>query len=565
MSHPLARRDRTAWAAPRGQEAAALAAVFDHACALDAAGRVTWRSAALAAAGVATGLDAAAALAAAGFASETGGAAVAEDGAILARAAEAGGGVFRVVARAAAAGGRALALVDVSALHARLAAAARARAAFEERLNVDLQTGLPNERALIGALLGALRGAAPGRTVGLLLVDVIAFREIVDLYGADVGGMVMQELSMALGDALPEGMFHARSKDHELAIVVPDALSTAGLVALAERVVAALGIDVPTDLGDCRVDCLVALAACGEAGCSPDQILNNARIALGFRDLPRRAGQVRVFEPEMRAALEARTRTYNDLFAALDRDEIEPFFQPQIRLSDRAVVGLEVLVRWRHPEQGLVPPGQFLEIAEETGLLPRIDDVVMRRAMDRLAELGALGLGRPRIGLNCTGETLRDTGFADRLSAELAARGLGPGHVAVEILENVLFGDAHDTARTTLQRLSASGFHLEIDDFGTGQASISHLITLNADAVKLDRSLVRGILEDRGARLVVEATIALSRRLGLSTIAEGAECEEQMRLLADLGCDRVQGFGIAKPMTFDDLVAWLRAWPAGTA
>lgn len=458
--------------------------------------------------------------------------------------------------------GRVVVLMDVSSLMEQLTRAERARAAIEQRLNVDIDTGLPNELKMQEMLQLHLRedGAGEGcDPVGILVVEVMDYRQIADVYGAGVGSEVLQEFALALSEALPDGQFVARLKEHEFGVLFPKVTSRQALVGAAEKLAGALNIEVPTALGDCRVSTLIAMADMLPGYGTPDQLLNNARIAMSFRDLPRRAGQIRVYEPEMRAALEARSRTYNELYAALDNDEIEPFFQPQVRLSDREVVGFEVLVRWRHPEQGLVPPGLFLEIAEETGLLPPIDDIVMKKAMACLGQWHREGHTEARISLNCTGESLRDPGYVDTLLLEMDRNGLEPRHVAIEILETVLFGDATDMARTTLQRLQDLGFYLEIDDFGTGQASISHLINLNADAVKLDRSLVRDITTDRASRLVVEATVALSRNLGLATLAEGAEDEAQMTLLEELGCQYVQGFGIARPMSFDDTSAWLAA------
>ncbi|MEO0820309.1 MAG: EAL domain-containing protein [Pseudomonadota bacterium] len=456
-------------------------------------------------------------------------------------------------------------MTDISPLTEQLTRAERAKNAIEQRLNFDVDTGLPNERRTLEIIFAALRGAEEGedvRSVGVFLIEVMDFREIVDLYGADLGGEVLQELAFSISDTLGPDQFVARTKEHEFAVVFPSVDSMTSLISTAETLIDQLCFEVSTELGDYRVQTIMSIAEMPVGTGSPDQLLNNARLAMGFRELPRRAGQIRVYEPEMRSALEARSRTYNELHNALENDEIEPFFQPQIRLEDRAVVGFEVLVRWRHPEQGLVPPGLFLEIAEETGLLPAIDDVVLRKALVHLAQWREQGYTEPRISLNCTGESLRDPGYIDKLCFELEKNNLAPKDVAIEILENVLFKDEQDEARATLDRLEELGFFLEIDDFGTGQASISHLINLNADAVKLDRSLVRDIVNDRASRFVVEATVMLSRNLGLETVAEGAENEEQMQLLTELGCGYAQGFGIARPMPFDETTRWLEDYTA---
>ncbi|MEO0629756.1 MAG: EAL domain-containing protein, partial [Planctomycetota bacterium] len=302
-----------------------------------------------------------------------------------------------------------LILFDVTTLIEQLSTAERARAAIEHRLNYDVETGLPNERRLMEVLHAALRrpedAGAPREAVGLMLVEVLDFDQILDIYGTDIGNEVIQELVAAVSCVLDSDTFTARTRQNEFAVLLPRVTSTQALVTTAENLVGQLAFEVETGTGDCRVSSVLSVSQMLPGAGSADQILNNARIAMSFRELPRRAGQVRLYEPEMRAALEARSRTYNELFAAIGRDEIVPFFQPQVRLSDRTVVGFEVLVRWRHPEQGLVPPGLFLEIAEETGLLPQIDSIVMHKALQCLATWHADGFPDARISLNCTGDS----------------------------------------------------------------------------------------------------------------------------------------------------------------
>ncbi|MGF1554152.1 MAG: putative bifunctional diguanylate cyclase/phosphodiesterase [Paracoccaceae bacterium] len=470
---------------------------------------------------------------------------------------------WRLVAREVAGEGPAatvLVLVDVTPLASALDRAERHRAVVQERLRLDAETGLPDEKRLLQTLDDALaRGAPDAAPVGLLLVEVLDFREIVELHGEEAGAEALRRLSDALLAAAAPGWRVARGREHEFALVVRDARSAQALTQTAERLAGALSVEVATPCGSARVDTVIGMATGRPGETSGAQLLNNARIALGFRELPRRRRQIRVYEPELRAALEARSRTYAELSLALQRDEIVPFFQPQIRLSDRAVTGFEVLVRWRHPEQGLVPPALFLEIAEQTGLLARIDEIVMAKAVACLAAWSRAGHDDLMISLNCTGDALRDPTYVARLAERLAAHGLAPARVGIEILETVLFGGSEDAARRTLAALRERGFRLEIDDFGTGQASVAHLITLGADAVKLDRSLLRGLTEERPSRLVVEAVLALSRNLGLETLAEGAETGAQLDLLAELGCDAAQGFGIARPMPFEEATAWLEA------
>lgn len=448
------------------------------------------------------------------------------------------------------------ALQNVTAIKHREQNLIEANSLIEHRLNHDPQTGLPNRRLLTEEIGRALARRAGGE-VGVVVVEIQQFAEITSLHGPDSASEVVQEACFTLLEALPEEQFLARSGPHEFTVVFEGCAGPGCIAARAQALYEALQITVPLPTGNCTLAVRVAHSVSG-ADSEPEHLLMDPLVAMHHPDTPPSVF-VRAYDPAMRAQMEARSALYADLKDAVARDEIEPFFQPQIRLDTGGVIGFEVLARWRHPARGLVSPGVFLGIAEDTGLLPGIDAVIMRKAVETLAGWRERGFRGLRVSLNASGHALRDPSFTDRLKFELDRHGCGVGSVSVEILESVLIEDAEDVAAKTIADLRRNGFHLELDDFGTGYASIATLITLKVDTVKLDRALVKDLCTDRDSYAIVESTLALTAQLGVQSLAEGVETAEQIALLRRFGCDFGQGFGIGRPMPEAEATAWLVA------
>ncbi|MEM6548453.1 MAG: EAL domain-containing protein [Pseudomonadota bacterium] len=447
-------------------------------------------------------------------------------------------------------------LTDVTAVKHREQNLVEANTMAEHRLNHDLATGLPNRRKFSVLLQSALRKQTEEHRAGLILVELEQFRELNNIHGPAAASEVIQELCVTLMENLPEDQVICRTDSREFAVIFTELASQEALVAKADQLHEALQISVPMDAGEFKISVRLGVVFGDPELIDPDKMLMDAQVAMYHPETPQNVF-VRVYDPEMRKLLENRTQVYGELQAAIQGDEIEPFFQPQILLEDARVTGFEVLARWRHPKRGLVPPGMFLGIAEETGLLPTIDDIIMVKAFEALAAWRDMGFGGLRLSLNASGFALRDVEFVDRLQIQLEKYGLTSAAVSIEILENVLIEDEEDIALQTLKQLKQSGFHMELDDFGTGYASISTLITLDVDTVKLDRSLVKDLLTNDDSKLIVESTLLLTNRLGLEALAEGIEDSDQLEMLRGMGCHAGQGYGIAKPMSRADMSAWL--------
>ncbi len=456
-----------------------------------------------------------------------------------------------------AGGGRTVyVLHDVTAIKHREQNLVEANSMIEHRLNHDPQTGLPNRRKLTGDLARCLRQQTPEERVGVMVIEVLQFKELTSLHGPDAATEVVQEACFTLLESVDGNCMVARTGASEFVVVADGLRGLDELREMGERIHRAMQVPVPLDTGDHNISVRVAVALADPDQTDADKLLMDPMVALYHPEMSQSAF-VRVYDADMRTKMENRARIYSELKDALEQDEIEPFYQPQVRISDMSVIGFEVLARWRHPERGLMPPGLFLGIAEDTGLLPPIDDIIMAKSIRALSEWRREGYGDLRISLNASGDALRDPTFTDRLKMELEKYNLTPAAASVEILESVLIEDREDVAAKTLDRLKENGFHLELDDFGTGYASISTLITLKVDTIKLDRSLVKDLCTDEDSYNIVRSTLALADQLHVESLAEGVEDEEQMRILRELGCGYAQGFGIARPMPRSEVNRWL--------
>ncbi len=264
-----------------------------------------------------------------------------------------------------------------------------------------------------------------------------------------------------------------------------------------------------------------------------------------------------------RAAPASLSLTPADLQRGLDANQIVLHYQPKISLSTRSIEGFECLARWQHPDHGLVPPGQFVALAEESGLIKPLSDRVMSLALKQCAAWNKAGLST-KLSINISAHLLVDLGMPDRIAKEAADQGLDPKQIVLEITETGVFRDAADTL-DILARLHMKGFALSIDDFGTGYSSMEQLRRVPFAELKIDRAFVNGAGQNQKAKAILQSSAALGHNLGLSVVAEGAETKEDWDLLAGLGVDVVQGYFVAKPMAAESVLAWCEKWTSGTA
>jgi predicted signal transduction protein with EAL and GGDEF domain len=327
---------------------------------------------------------------------------------------------------------------------------------------------------------------------------------------------------------------------------------------LAERLIAR--IRTPTVIGGntCTVGASIGYVFPGWGEDRAEQLIGNADIALYEAKRAGKGVAVR-FKRAMRSGIERRHTLIQDLERAVDQAEFVPFFQPKVALGDGRLLGFEVLSRWEHPDRGILPPSDFIELAEETGILDVIESQIVLKSVDALVAMRSEGLTVPTLALNASGSSLRRSGYAADLKTALAMRHLSADDIVIEVVETTLIEDTDDKALRTLRSLSADGFGIEIDDFGTGYASLSMLSTLELSGLKIDRSLIADLENPRSCQ-VIEAVIGLGKSMGLQILAEGVEQANQFAALKRFGCDAIQGFGIGHPMSFNDAVTWIEEY-----
>ncbi len=405
----------------------------------------------------------------------------------------------------------------------------------------DELTGLPNRSYLMHMLHDRL-ATAQIDAVAVLFVDLDQFKVINDSLGHEVGDQLIQEVSRRLRSALRDDDVLARFGGDEF-IAVLDGEP----VDVAERLRRA--VHPPVDVGEYElfVTASIGYATNHEIGMSPNDMLRDADAAM-YRAKARGRDCVEAFEAGGYEAGVKNLRTTGELRRGIERGEIVPYFQPIVDLESGRAVGFEALARWLHPDRGLLPPSEFLPLAEETGLLVELGAGMLRDSMTQLAQWRAAGHGFAQcsLSINVGTRQLIDPNFYDTVVQALAETGLDAGSLWLEITETALLSDVK-AATVALRELRSLGLHLSVDDFGTGYSSLTYLKRFPVEAIKVDRSFVAGLGIESEDTTIVEAVVRLGQSLGLNVVAEGIESPLQLARLRELGCDRGQGYLFGRP------------------
>ncbi len=432
--------------------------------------------------------------------------------------------------------------------------------AQEERIRhlaqYDFLTDLPNRFLLRDRLERAMLAAGRhGKKVGLLFVDLDRFKTINDSLGHQVGDTLLRAVGGRLLSTVRASDTVSRQGGDEFIILISDMDTPDAAGTVARKVLRALSDPFPIDGHELQITPSIGVAVYPDDGTNIDALLKNADMAMyAAKDAGR--ATYHFFTPELNRRASDRMWTENNLRRALANNELELFFQPQFAVNGRRLVGAEALVRWRQPDGTLIMPGQFIPVAEDTGLILPLGDWVLGEACRRAAQL--LKHQDLLIAINLSAVQVRRPGLAERVAGWLSAYNVPPGSLELEVTESVLMDDS-DVVADTFARLREMGVPLAIDDFGTGYSSLSYLKRFRVDKLKIDRSFVSELQAgDPDSGAIAEAIIGMARSLRMQTLAEGVETEEQFHCLANLGCDQIQGYLLGRPMPFDDFVAFLQ-------
>ncbi len=419
----------------------------------------------------------------------------------------------------------------------------------------DTLTGLPNRTLFVEEVARAARGAQRrGGGVAVLLIDIERFSAINDTLGSHSGDEVLQEVARRL-DGHFEGGLAARVGGDEYAILCPGETTTDGARERAEEVLRTLEPPVALDEVALDVEANVGVAVLGEHADDPEILLQRADLALAHARS--HGSRVEVYSPRTERSDAARLKLLGQVRGALAAGEFVLHYQPKVDLQTRRITGVEALVRWRHPELGLLSPDRFIGMIEQTSLIEPLTMNVLEQALAQVVAWRRRGIVL-EVSVNLSARNLLDPELPERVGALLAKHGVPAEQLVVEVTESAAMADP-DRGVRVLESLRQMGLGVAIDDFGTGNASIEYLAQLPATELKIDRAFVTDILERERDRAIVRSTIDLARNLGMTVVAEGIESEETMEYLAATGCALGQGFFFSRPLPPEQLTSQLAA------
>jgi diguanylate cyclase (GGDEF)-like protein/PAS domain S-box-containing protein len=433
----------------------------------------------------------------------------------------------------------------------------RAEAQIERLAHYDPLTGLPN-RALFQKQFGdaLARAGRSGDGAAVLCIDLDHFKSVNDTLGHNHGDLLLEQAAQRLQRCVREGDTAARLGGDEFAVVQNGLTDPDGAARLAARIVEAMAEPFDIEGHQVVVGASVGIALYGEDGHEAEDLLKKADMAL-YRVKRDGGGGYHFFEPGMDENLQERRRLELDLRRALQVGEFEVHYQPLYDLAAERITGCEALVRWRHPEKGLVPPIEFIPLAENTGLITPLGEWVLRQACQDAVDWP----DAVRVAVNISAVQFRHAGFVQMVISALANSGLDPQRLEVEITESVLLQDSASNLEV-LHQLRALGVRISMDDFGTGYSSLSYLRSFPFDKIKIDQSFVRDLPRDAEALAIIQAVTGLGASLGIATTAEGVETQDQMDKLREYGCSEIQGYLISRPTPGPDILRLLGGQPA---
>jgi diguanylate cyclase (GGDEF)-like protein/PAS domain S-box-containing protein len=433
--------------------------------------------------------------------------------------------------------------------------------ATEERLHHiahhDVLTGLLNRLSLKGRMDQALATARrDGSRVAVMFIDLDRFKVINDTLGHHIGDELLIEVARRLREGVRDSDVVARLGGDEFVIMLSGVDHTSSVALVAEKLVASIGVSCQIGGFDLYTSPSIGIAIFPTDGGDGETLMKNADAAMYHAKAAGR-NNFQFFDAKMNDVALDRLKTEHSLRHALSRDEFRLHFQPVIDMASGKVAGVEALVRWQHPERGLLAPAAFIGIAEETGLIQPLGEWVLWAACRQLAEFYAAGLSGIKMGINISAIQMRNGNLPLLARGVIEAYNLNPTDLIFEITESVAMEQPLETVRI-LDILHSMGIVVAIDDFGTGYSSLGYLRMFPLKHLKLDRSFVEEIDEDTDGSVICDATIGLAHNLGLKVVAEGVETVEQLEYLRSRGCDLVQGYLFSRPVPAAEVMAYIR-------
>ena len=429
------------------------------------------------------------------------------------------------------------------------------RARIEHNALHDFLTGLPNRRYMDEILeLREAECRASGDGLVVFHIDLDRFKQINDTLGHQAGDMMLQHAANVLRANIRKTDFVARIGGDEFVIIMQGDISHRKLGTLAERIIGKLCKPVAFEHHTIRFGASIGIASGGGQELNARQMLLNADIAL-YRAKHLGRNRHEFFSQDTQNQIIRHKRIADEILQALEQDQFVPYYQLQFHARTLEVAGVESLVRWNHPERGILTPDHFLAIAEDLDVVSTIDAAVLEKALKDRQAWEKRGIVIPKVSVNVSTRRLNDPA----LTGKLKRLKIPPGTVSFELLETIFLDNCDQGVIFNLEKLRALGIEIEIDDFGTGHASIVSLMRIGPNTLKIDREIIKTVHCSSEQRKLVGAIVEMGRALNIRVAAEGVETDEHIRILRDVGCDILQGYGLARPMPFSDIEPFLRA------
>lgn len=431
----------------------------------------------------------------------------------------------------------------------------------EERIryqaNFDALTGLPNRSLFIDRLHQSLLAMARANNkLGLMFIDLDGFKLVNDTLGHDKGDELLREAAERIAACTRTGDTVARLGGDEFTVIMPNLHRNHDAPVVAQRILASL--NKPFLLGGTEsfVSGSIGITLYPDDAADANDLLKNADAAM-YRAKDNGKANYQFYTVDMNAEVTERLRVKNGLVKALERGELELFYQPKMTLENGKIEGVEALMRWNSADLGMVPPARFIPVMEETGQVVEVGEWAIRTACLQQREWRDAGLPNVRIAVNLSARQLREMSFVSVLEKVLNETGVEPTNLEVEITESMLMSDT-ENAVAALQNLHEMGVHLAMDDFGTGYSSLSYLRRFPIDTIKIDRSFVSDITTSPDDAEIIRTIINMGRTLGRKIVAEGVETQEQLSILREYECDQIQGYFLSPPLPAAKLTGFLR-------
>ncbi|MGM0594449.1 MAG: putative bifunctional diguanylate cyclase/phosphodiesterase [Pseudomonadota bacterium] len=447
-------------------------------------------------------------------------------------------------------------IINYVAILSDLAQLKHSEAELEHLSNHDPLTDLPNRRLLNARLEHGIDQARRHRYgLAVMLLDIDRFKDINDSLGLPTGDALLQELARRVSGCVRREDTVARLGGDELLVVLDEVRSPHSAAEAAQKILDALTPPFLLDGHELFITASIGISLYPENGDTPERLIRNADAAV-YRAKDQGRNRTEFYSESLSQSSMERLSLITGLRHAIENSELVLHYQPQLNLSTGKIAGVEALVRWHHPEQGLIPPDNFIPIAESTGLIGAIGDWVLEEACRQMHQWHSSGIKIPRVAVNLSARQLSDSGLAERVASALERHDLVPSQLELELTETAIMADPVQ-ASATLETVARMGVEMAVDDFGTGYSSLAYLQRLHVHRLKIDRTFVDGLPDDLNSAAICRAVIAMAHSLGMETIAEGIEEKPQRDYLESEACTMGQGWYFAKAMPAPELEQWL--------